>query len=325
MAMQFQKAAKSQAKIKLALTGPAGTGKTYSALAIASGMGSKIAVIDTENRSASLYSDRFSFDVLELTPPFTVERYVEAMRAAVDAGYDVLIVDSASHQWAGEGGILDKKNKMDKRGGKSFTNWADLTPENNTFIEYILRAPLHMIVTLRSKTEYVLEQNDKGKQVPRKVGLAPVTREGFDFEMTTVLDMDQAHQAMSTKDRTGLFDGQIFKPTPETGKKLLSWLQSGKSTTPAVPQPPTPPSSGTESAAGPLPEVPKAGPGISEDAMTEVLKDLADAGEKSLLDLGTFMKSPGVKALYKRMTAEQADELTVKAGEWKGYWSTRAG
>jgi hypothetical protein len=236
--MVFQKAERKQAKLKLAMTGPSGSGKTFSSLLIASGIGKKIALIDTENASASLYADRFEFDTLVLKPPYTIQRYLEAMKAAESAGYDVLIVDSLSHAWAGEGGILDKKSKLDARGGNSYVNWAALTPEQEQLFSVIQNANIHMICTMRSKQDYVLELNEKGKSVPKKVGMAPIQRDGAEYQFTTVFDLAMDHAATTSKDRTGLFDGQYFKPTKETGERLMTWLASAKPEEPTKPAPP---------------------------------------------------------------------------------------
>lgn len=226
--MSFQKAEKKQAKLKLAITGPSGSGKTYSALRLAKGMGGRIAVIDTENKSASLYADKFDFDVLEIEPPYTNEKYLQALVEAVKAKYDIVIIDSLSHQWAGEGGLLNKKEQMDARGGNSFQNWAKMTPEHEKFKMAILHADINIIGTMRSKQDYVMETNDKGKQAPKKVGLAPIQREGLEYEFTTVFDVAMNHEAVASKDRTGLFVDKIFQVTEQTGVELKTWLMSGK-------------------------------------------------------------------------------------------------
>jgi hypothetical protein len=236
----FRKAERKQAKLKLALTGPSGSGKTYSALCLASGIGTKIAVIDTENGSASLYADRFEFDTVNLTPPYTIQKYIDAIKAAEMAGYEVVVIDSITHAWAGEGGLLAKKEALDVRGGNSYTNWAGITKEHEQFKAVLLNTSLHLIATMRSKQDYILEQNEKGKQAPKKVGLAPIQRDGMEYEFTTVFDIAMDHNAAVSKDRTSLFDGQIFKITKDTGKVLMNWLSTAKaedSTTP-VAQPP---------------------------------------------------------------------------------------
>jgi hypothetical protein len=257
----FKKAERTQARLKIALTGPSGSGKTFSALIIAAGIGKKIAVVDTENGSASLYADMdkgplagISFDTLEIVPPYTIGKYLEAIDAAEKAGYDVLVVDSISHAWAGEGGLLDKKTALDARGGNSYTNWATITPEQERFKARILQADMHIICTMRSKQDYVLELNEKGKQAPRKVGLAPIQRDGMEYEFTTVLDIAMDHNAAASKDRTGLFDGQIFKPTKETGVKIMKWLKAGKPVAVSAPLAATP--KPETAAAKPLARVP---------------------------------------------------------------------
>lgn len=224
----FKKAERKQAKLKIALTGPSGSGKTYSALSLAQGLGQKIALIDTENSSASLYSDRFTFDILDIQPPYTVQKYLGAIQAAVSHGYDVLIVDSLSHAWAGDGGLLAKKEGLDARGGNSYTNWASISKEHEAFKALILNSDIHLIATMRSKQDYVVEMNDKGKSAPRKVGMAPIQRDGMEYEFTVVFDISMSHEAAISKDRTGLFDGEIFKINSNTGKKLTEWLSTAQ-------------------------------------------------------------------------------------------------
>jgi hypothetical protein len=225
---KFKKAEKKKSKLRLGITGPSGSGKTYSALRLASGLSSKIAVIDTEKGSASLYADNFNFDVLELAPPYSPERYIEAMNDAVKEGYELIIMDSISHAWAGDGGLLNKKEQLDARGGNSFSNWAKMTPIQERFVASLVNCPAHLIVTMRSKQEYILEQNEKGKQAPKKVGLAPIQREGFEYELTTVFDVGMAHTCETSKDRTNLFVDKIFQITEETGQILKDWLELGK-------------------------------------------------------------------------------------------------
>jgi hypothetical protein len=219
----FQKATRTQTFLKLAITGPAGAGKTYSALRLAKGLTKtgKIAFIDTENGSASLYSDEFSFDVHEVSPPFVIGKLVDGVKAALTGGYDVLIIDSATHWWQG---VLEYKDQLDKRGGNSYTNWGDANKHYDLFLRAVLFSKIHVICCMRSKMDYILEVNDKGKQVPRKVGLAPVMRDGIEYEFSAVLDLDLHHQALSSKDRTGLFQNGIFVITEETGEQIKDWL-----------------------------------------------------------------------------------------------------
>lgn len=225
--MELKLAQRHQAKMKMALQGPSGSGKTMGALLIAYGLcqnWSKIAVIDTENYSASLYAHLGKYSVLNITAPFTPEKYIEAIKLCKDAGVEVIILDSISHEWDGSGGILDIHGNMT---GNSFTNWAKLTPRHNAFVQAILQSPVHIIATIRSKQDYVLSERN-GKQIPEKVGLKGVTRDGMDYEYTLVLDLDIKHNAVASKDRTGLFmDKPEFKITPVTGEQILSWCQQG--------------------------------------------------------------------------------------------------
>jgi hypothetical protein len=224
----FQKAQKVVKKARIGICGVAGSGKTLTALKLAQSLGKKIALVDTENNSSVLYGDRIDFDVLNLEPPFEVTKYIEAIHMAESAGYDVLILDSISHAWAGEGGILDTQGKMADSGMNSFAAWRKLTPQHNAFVETMIRSKLHLIATMRAKMEYVVETNDKGKSVPRKVGLAPVQREGTDFEFDIVFDIDLNHNAMSSKDRSSLFDGKILsRPDEKIGRQILEWLNKG--------------------------------------------------------------------------------------------------
>lgn len=223
--MAFVKAVKRKAKLKLALTGPAGGGKTMSALRLATGMSRKVAFIDTENNSASLYSDRFAFDVLDLQPPYTHDKFAQAVKDAVEGGYEVVVIDSASHFWEG---VLAYKDALDKRGGNSYTNWNEAGSKFKIVLDAVLQSNIHVICCMRSKMDYVQEKGDNGKTVIRKVGLAPIMRDGISFEFTTVLDIDSSHHANASKDRTGLFGDAIFQITEDTGKKLLAWLNSGE-------------------------------------------------------------------------------------------------
>ncbi len=283
--MTFRKAERTQARLKIALTGPSGSGKTFSALLIAAGIGKRIAVVDTENKSASLYAGMdkgplagFEFDALEIDPPYTIAKYLEAIEAAEKGGYDVLVIDSISHAWAGEGGLLDKKGALDQRAGSnSYTNWAPITKEHELFKARLLNSDLHLICTMRSKQDYILEVNDKGKSTPKKVGLAPIQRDGMEYEFTTVLDLAMDHNAAASKDRTGLFDGQVFKPSKETGARIMKWLKAGKPVAkPAEVQ-----------AAAPAPEPLADFPDEFNSAMaTEEQKARISAGIKKLHELG---------------------------------------
>jgi hypothetical protein len=225
--MQLQTAQRRNAKIRLGLQGPSGSGKTMSALLIAFGITqdwSRISVIDTENRSSELYSHLGPYQVLQLKEPYSPERHIEALQVCEAAGMEVIIIDSTSHEWNSTGGILETHGNM---AGNSFTNWAKLTPRHNLFINAILKSTAHVICTIRSKTDYILFEKN-GKQVPEKVGLTGIQREGLDFELTLVFEMDIKHHAVATKDRTGLFmDKPEFTPNEATGQQILNWCQSG--------------------------------------------------------------------------------------------------
>ena len=225
----FRKAERRQAKLRLALCGPSGSGKTYSALLIARGLvpDGQIAMIDTERGSGELYADLTPYDAGSLAPPFTPSRYIELIQQAEQDGYDVLIIDSLSHAWTGEGGVLEMHDKASAATRNSFTAWREVTPKHNALVDAIIGANLHVIVTMRTKTAYDLI-DDNGKKKPVKVGLAPVQRDGVEYEFTTVMDLSvEGHVATATKDRTRLFDGTHFVPTVATGDALRTWLEMG--------------------------------------------------------------------------------------------------
>lgn len=221
--MQLQKAERKQAVIKLALQGPSGSGKTYSSLLMANGLvgnWNHIAVIDTENNSSHLYSHLGNFNVLNLSEPFSPERYIEAIETCEKAGMKAIIIDSISQEWEGNGGIIETHGNM---AGNSFTNWNRVTPRHNAFVQKMLQSPCHIVATVRSKQDYVLTDKN-GKMVPEKVGLKGVTRDGMDYEFTVVLDLDIKHQATGSKDRTGLFSNPMpFLISESTGNKIKIW------------------------------------------------------------------------------------------------------
>lgn len=226
----FKRAERKKAKLRLAILGPSGAGKTYSAIKIAMGLGGKIAMIDSERGSGELYAHLCEYDVCGLVPPFTPEKYVEAIHEAERAGYSVIIIDSLSHAWSGTGGLLEDVDKR-KGQGNDFTAWRTVTPRHNALVDAMLSSPCHIIGTMRTKQEHVLVdevRNGKTVKVPKKVGLQPVQRDGLEYEFTVVLDIDlERHMASASKDRTSLFDGQFFTPTEETGASLIAWLDAG--------------------------------------------------------------------------------------------------
>jgi len=223
--MQLRQSERKRAKIKMALQGSAGSGKTFSSLLLAQGLNngdfSKVAIIDTENGSADLYAHLGQYNVLTLKPPFTPENYIKAIEVCEKAGMEVIIIDSISHCWDE---LLDFHSKL---AGNSFTNWAKITPRQKAFVDKILQTNAHVIATMRTKQDYVLNQKN-GKFIPEKVGLKAVQRDGVDYEFTLVFDIDIKHFASASKDRTGLFMGKPeFIITIGIGKKILEWCNSG--------------------------------------------------------------------------------------------------
>jgi AAA domain len=232
----FKKAKRFKSKLRMAIIGPTGSGKTYSSLKIAKGLGSKIALIDTEHGSASKYSHICDFDVVELDS-FNPERYIRAIEAADKEGYEVLVIDSLSHAWMGKDGALELVDNASKRSksGNSFTAWREVTPLHNRLVEAILASKCHVIVTMRAKMEYIMEEDSRGKKVPRKVGMAPIQRDGMEYEFDIVCDLDLEKNLIVTKTRCDGFDGRIInKPNEQIGKEISSWLMSGED----IPLPP---------------------------------------------------------------------------------------
>lgn len=223
--MQLQKAQRKRAKIKLGLQGPSGSGKTYSSLLIAYGLSedySKVAVIDTENHSASLYAHLGEFHVVNISSPFTPEKYISAIEMCEKAGMEVIIIDSITHEWEN---LLEYHSSLQ---GNSFTNWSKITPRHNAFVQRVLQSPCHIISTIRTKQDYVLNEKN-GRMAPEKVGLKSVQREGLEYEFTLVFDLDMKNNALASKDRTNLFSGKPeIKLSSETGRQILDWCLSGR-------------------------------------------------------------------------------------------------
>lgn len=227
---KFRKATKSKAFLRIALAGPSGSGKTYTALRMATAFGGPIAVIDSERGSASLYASEFSFDVLELET-HDPRRYIDAIEDAQESGYAVLVIDSLSHAWSGKDGALELVDKAKKRSKSrnSFAAWREVTPLHNALVDAILSAKLHVFATLRTKTEWIIE-DDNGKKVPRKIGMAPVFRDGIEYEFTVTADLELDHTFIVSKTRCPLIDGYVSKgPAGEREAEILrGWLQDGE-------------------------------------------------------------------------------------------------
>ena len=295
--MQLQKATKSKVKLKIALQGTSGSGKTYSALQLAYGITAdwtKIAVIDTENESSNYYANQGEFNVLSLQAPFTPDRYLEAIQACIKAGMECIIIDSITHEWDGIGGILEMHEKATRnsRSGNSFNAWASITPLHNKFVQFIVDAPVHIIGTLRTKSDYVL-QDRNGKQVPVKVGMKAITRDGMEYEFGIGFEIDLNHTATCSKDRTGLFvDAEPFVITPATGQKLVEWANTGVD----APKP--------EPAPQPAPK--------AEVPLSERIDKLKDAFDKlgvTAIQLGGYVKGALGKDALNELDANDLDGL----------------
>lgn len=232
----FKQATKRAAKLRMAIAGPSGSGKTYSALAVGTALGGRVALLDTEHGSASKYADLFRFDAAEMKAPFHPERYIKVIQAAAEAGYEVLIIDSLSHAWAGQGGLLEEVDKVAKRSQSKngFAAWKEVTPIHQKLIEAMLAAPLHVIATMRSKQEYVIEEDDRGRKSPRKLGMAPVQREGMEYEFDVFGELDQGNNLIISKSRCVELAGQVIhKPGREMADTLRAWLGSGAAALPS--------------------------------------------------------------------------------------------
>lgn len=232
MSFSVKTAERRNVKVKIAMQGPSGSGKTLSALMIAKGLAkgdiSKVLVIDTENESSLYYADRqdlTGWKHIAFAPPYDPRRYIEAITFAESmSDIDVIVIDSISHEWDGKGGCLELQNSMK---GNSFVNWGKITPLHNAFVDKLRDSSKHVIATMRSKQDYVIEENDRGKSAPKKVGLKSVQREGLDYEFGIVFEMNMSHHAEASKDRTGVFMPRgFFTPTEETGRDLLYWSES---------------------------------------------------------------------------------------------------
>ena len=252
----------------------------------------KICIIDTENGSASLYvnmgvgSYRIGeYFTIPMGPPYDATKYIDAIKAAEDAGIEVIIIDSLSHAWIGEGGALDKQGKIAARTGNSYTAWRDVTPEHNRLVDTMLQSPAHIIANIRAKTDYVQEKNDKGKTVVRNIGMGLQMRDGVDYEFSTVFMLDETHTANATKDRTGLFDGRYFVITPDTGKEIYGWLSSGAMEKPV---------------AAPVPQMTKAAPVTADSEVVTV----------EMVDTVVKARCAGQPPEVKKQVASELKEIT---------------
>lgn len=235
MTISIRKARRSATKLRILLTSPSGGGKTFGALLLAKGLGGKTVVIDTEEGSSDLYDELHEFDVIDLKPPFTPERYIEAITAAEAAGYEVIVIDSVTHCWSGKGGCLELVDDIAKAQfrGNTWSAFSVITPRWRAFVDAILRSSAHIVCTGRSKTE-TAQVEDHGKKKVAKLGMKLEARDGLEYEFTTVLDLvHDGHYATVSKDRTGIFSGDPKPISVETGKRLAAWLSGAE----AAPQP----------------------------------------------------------------------------------------
>lgn len=249
----LEQAVKSQRKGRVSLLGPTGAGKTWTALEFAKAFGPKVIVIDTENGSASLYADKFSFKRINL-PSFSAKMYREAIALAERDSPDVIIIDSLSHAWAGKDGTLEFVDKEARRSGSdnTFAAWRKASPEHNALVDAIIRCSTHVIVTMRVKMKYAMVKNANGKMEPKRIALQPVQREGIEFEFDLICDMDQAHTLKVSKTRCSLLDGfETEKPTREVAQTFKTWLDDGAPAPADEPTRPLPPPVSTTPASKP--------------------------------------------------------------------------
>lgn len=233
---QIEKATKIQAKGRIAITGPAGAGKTYTALLLAGELkgDGRILFLDSEARSSEKYADEFDYDIIPLAPPYSVETYLKAIKFAGEQdGYSVVIVDSLSHAWAGEGGALEQVDAAkSKYKGNTYVAWRDVTPTQWKMVEAILQNPKHVIACMRSKMDYMIDQ-EGGKFSVKKIGLAPIQRAGMEYEFDVVLDMDWDHRAIVSKTRmSSIADKVYLKPGKDLGQEIATWLGTGEAERP---------------------------------------------------------------------------------------------
>jgi len=293
----FKKASKKGSKLRLALFGVSGSGKTFSALRIASGLGQKIAVIDTERGSASKYADRFSFDVAECEKP-TINNLKMIINQA--KGYDVLIIDSLSHAWME---LLQEVEQIAKAryGGNTWSAWSEGTPKQQGFIDSILNFPGHIIATMRVETNWTTMTNEKGKIVPVRIGEAPKQGKGMEYEFDMLIQLSQDHIAQVLKDRTGKYQDELIeKPGEEFGKELALWLDGDeyRQYTEEETKVPEPPKKETKTPKKPKTEKPvdldKVEQKVDEDLGKLLAAKVKEAGISSKEDWKLFCQTYGI-------------------------------
>ncbi len=318
----FTPATRKQLKLRMALDGPSGSGKTFTALRFAFGLAGesgKVAVLDTEHKAAAKYEGLspdgipWKFDTCELES-FAPSTYSAVIKEAGRQGYDVLVIDSLSHAWEGVGGALDL---VDRKGGNKFTAWKDVTPLHRDMIEAILASPCHVIVTMRSKMEYVLEENEKGKQVPRKVGMAPIQRAGTEYEFDVVADLDHTHTLTVSKTRCPALDeARAVKPTAAFIEPLKAWLGEGVEA-PAEPEPAPQPSTTAVAETPPADAAYSATDGDpATEAQIEAVKQLCQELKVPAAKIKKALAGHGVQKLA-QLTVGQADGIITRLNQRK--------
>jgi hypothetical protein len=247
MTIEIRKASRKKARLRLGISAPSGAGKTMGALLLAYGITNdwnKIGLVDTEEGSGELYVGVTKqgvtigeFGYIRISKDFSPVNYTNAIHAFENAGYEVIIIDSLTHAWSGNEGLLDKQGRIAAKSGNSYTAWRDVTPQHNALVNCMLQSPANIIATMRSKVEYAMQDGDNGKKKVVKLGMAPIQREGMEYEFTAFFDIDSSSVATTTKDRTDLFsninaagtlDKRSFMITPAIGKELFQWLNTGK-------------------------------------------------------------------------------------------------
>lgn len=300
----FKKAERRRTYLKIGISGVSGGGKTYSSLLMARGLCNsweEVGIICTENGSANLYAHLGDYNVLELEPPFTPNKYINGILAAEEAGIKCLVIDSATHAWAGQGGLLEQHSKAtaSKHKGNSYTAWREITPKHNELVDAMLQSKVHLITTMRSKQQHVVN-TENGKTTVTKLGLAPVQRDGMEYEFTIMFDISSDHVVNASKDRTGLFDGQYFTPSIETGKTMLEWLNSGAEMKE---------NKGTEGLREKINKQKE-----TEDIIDYLKSEYKSCSDKKIqVDFRKKMKADGIKK-FDEATVEQLREL-------KEYWN----
>lgn len=242
MAFQVKKATREKIYVKIALMAPSGGGKTYGSLRLSKGMAeeieretgkkAKILMANTESKRGYYYANEFDYDIVDIDPPHNPEKYVELIEFAVKEGYDILIIDSSSHEWEGKGGCLE----LQQQAGGTYQSWAKVTPRHNKFINAIADSPIHIIATMRGKDQYEMNKDERGKTSVQKLGVGARQRDGFEYEFSCTFLIDQkTNTAEVQKDNTHIFDSEGPTVLSEShGVKIMQWANSGEGYTPVV-------------------------------------------------------------------------------------------